>query len=103
MFKYVGDSIINASFTVQVPKPLDSRTVVNNIAELYSIPSTYAYLGMTVANIDNGNIYMLVDKSKIDQKAGWRASYESIQIIACTEADYKTWLSNTDENFNPID
>ena len=103
MFKYIGDSIINASFTVQVPKPLDSRTVVNNIAELYSIPSTYAYLGMTVANIDNGNIYMLVDKSKIDQKAGWRASYESIQIIACTEADYKTWLSNTDENFNPID
>ena len=103
MFKYIGDSIINASFTVQVPKPLDSRTVVNNIAELYSIPSTYAYPGMTVANIDNGNIYMLVDKSKIDQKAGWRASYESIQIIACTEADYKTWLSNTDENFNPID
>lgn len=103
MFKYIGDSIINASFTVQVPKPLDSRTVVNNLAELYSIPSTYAYQGMTVANIDNGNIYMLVDKSKIDQKAGWRASYESIQIIACTEADYKTWLSNTDENFNPID
>ena len=103
MFKYIGDSIINASFTVQVPKPLDSRTVVNNITELYSIPSTYAYLGMTVANIDNGNIYMLVDKAKINEKAGWRASYESIQIIACTEADYKTWLSNTDENFNPID
>ena len=103
MFKYIGDSIINASFTVQVPKPLDSRTVVNNITELYSIPSTYAYQGMTVANIDNGNIYMLVDKSKIDQKAGWKASYESIQIITCSYKEYKEWEQNTDKLFQPID
>lgn len=103
MFKYIGDSIINASFTVQVPKPLDSRTVVNNITELYSIPSTYAYQGMTVANIDNGNIYMLVDKSKIDQKAGWKASYESIQIITCSYKEYKEWEQNTDQIFQPID
>ena len=103
MFKYIGDSIINASFTVQVPKPLDSRTVVNNITELYSIPSTYAYQGMTVANIDNGNIYMLVDKSKIDQKAGWKASYESIQIITCSYQEYKELEQNTNESFQPID
>jgi len=32
---------------------------------------------------------MLVDKSKINEKAGWKASYESIQIIACTYAEYK--------------
>jgi len=70
---------------------LDNRTVVNNIYELYSIPSTYAYVGMTVANVDNGNIYMLVDKSKINQKAGWKASYESIQIIACTYNEYQSW------------
>jgi len=103
MYKYTGDSIISASLTVQVPKPLDNRTVVNNIHELYSIPPAYAYVGMTVANIDNGNIYMLVDKSKINEKAGWRASYESIQIIACTEAEYKEWKDNTDNLFQPID
>ena len=103
MYKYIGDSILSASFTVQVPKPLDNRTVVNNLQELYSIPAAYAYLGMTVANIDNGNIYMLVDKSKIYEKSGWRASYESIQIISCTYAEYKEWLANTDENFQPID
>jgi nucleoside-diphosphate-sugar epimerase len=91
MYKYIGDSILNASFTVQVPKPLDNRTVVNNLQELYSIPPAYAYLGMTVANIDNGNIYMLVDKSKIYEKGGWKASYESIQIIACTYQEYKEW------------
>lgn len=103
MFKYIGDSIINASFTVQVPKPLDSRTVVSNITELYSIPSKYAYPGMTVANIDNGNIYMLVDKSKINQKAGWKASYESIQIITCSYQEYKKLEQNTNELFQPID
>ena len=103
MYKYTGDSILNASFTVQVPKPLDNRTVVNNITELYSIPSTYAYPGMTVANIDNGNIYMLVDKSKINQKAGWKASYESIQIITCSYQEYKELEQNTNESFQPID
>ena len=103
MFKYIGDSIINASFTVQVPKPLDSRTVVSNITELYSIPSKYAYPGMTVANIDNGNIYMLVDKSKIKKKAGWKASYESIQIITCSYQEYKELEQNTNESFQPID
>ena len=103
MYKYTGDSILSASFTVQVPKPLDNRTVVNNIHELYSIPPAYAYVGMTVANIDNGNIYMLVDKSKIYEKGGWKASYESIQIIACTYQEYKEWEQNTNEHFQPID
>lgn len=103
MYKFIGDSILNASFTVQVPKPLDNRTVVANIYELYSIPPAYAYEGMTVANIDNGNIYMLVNKSKIGEKAGWKASYESIQIIACELNEYKEWKTNTDELFQPID
>lgn len=103
MYKYTGDSILNASLTVQVPKPLDNRTVVNNLQELYSIPAAYAYLGMTVANIDNGNIYMLVDKSKINQKQGWKASYESIQIITCSYQEYKEWEQNTNELFQPID
>jgi hypothetical protein len=58
---------------------------------------------MTVANIANGNIYMLVDKSKINEKAGWKASYESIQIITCTEAEYKLWQENTNEDFTPKD
>ena len=103
MYKFIGDSILNASFTVQVPKPLDNRTVVANIYELYSIPPAYAYEGMTVANIDNGNIYMLVNKSKIGEKAGWKASYESIQIIACELNEYKEWQANTNELFQPID
>ena len=102
-FKYTGDATLGVALTVETPKPLDNRTVVNNLDELYSIPEKYAYQGMTVANIDNGNIYMLVDKSKIKYKEGWKASYESIQIITCTEAEYKEWSENTTENFKPID
>lgn len=102
-YKYTGDANLGMSLTIKTPKPLDSRSVVNNLQELYTIPSNTAYQGMTVANIDNGNIYMLIDKSKINEKAGWKASYESIQIITCTEAEYKIWQENTNEDFTPKD
>ena len=102
-YKYSGDAILGVSLSVNTPKPLDSRSVVNNLTDLYSIPENTAYQGMTVANLSNGNIYMLVDKSKIKEKAGWKASYESIQIISCTEAEYKEWEANTTENYSPID
>ena len=91
-FKYTGDATLGVALTVETPKPLDNRTVVNNLDELYSIPEKYAYQGMTVANIDNGNIYMLIDKSKIKYKEGWKASYESIQIITCTGLNIKNGL-----------
>lgn len=102
-FKYTGDAALGVGLTVETAKPLDNRTVVSNLSELYSIPEKYAYQGMTVSNIDNGNIYMLLDKSKIKQKEGWKASYESIQIIQCTEAEYKQWKANTTDDFKPID
>lgn len=102
-YKYTGDALLGVSLTVNTPKPLDSRSVVDNLSQLYSIPENTAYQGMTVANIANGNIYMLVDKSKINEKAGWKASYESIQIITCTEAEYKLWQENTNEDFTPKD
>lgn len=102
-YKYQGDSILGVSLTVETPKPLDSRSVVDNIDELYSIPEKYAYLGMTVSNINDGNIYMLIDKSHISDKKGWKASYESIQIITCTQDEYKEWSANTSEDFRPID
>lgn len=102
-YKYQGDAVMYASLTINTPKPLDSRSVVDNISELYDIPPETAYPGMTVANIDNGNIYMLVDKLKINEKAGWRASYESIQIITCSQDEYDTWAKNTKEDFTPED
>lgn len=102
-YKYQGDAAIYASLTVEVPRPLDNRTVVEDIEQLYNISETSAYQGMTVANINDGNLYMLIDKNKIREKAGWKASYESIQIITCTQEEYETWADNTTEDYKPID
>ena len=102
-YKYIGDAIMYSSLTVESPKPLDARSVVEDINALYDIPENSAYQGMTVANINDGNLYMLIDKNKIKEKAGWKASYESIQIVTCTQEEYDTWAANTTEDYKPID
>lgn len=102
-FKYTGDALLGVSLNVETNKPLDIRTVVDSIEDLYTIPEQYAYEGMTVANIANGNIYMLIDKAHIGDKTGWKASYESIQIIACTQEEYEQLKQNTTEDFKPVD
>lgn len=108
-YKYTGDSVLGLSLTVNTPKPLDARTVVENTTELYSIPKDTAYKGMTVAVISNGNIYMLVGDqlnptNPVDPSVPqqWRASYEAIQIITCTQAEYIEWEKNTN-NYVAID
>lgn len=102
-YKYQGDATLGASLTVTTPRPLDTRSVVEDINALYDIDSKYAYQGMTVANINDGNLYMLIDKNKITEKAGWKASYESIQIVTCTQEEYDEWAANTTEDYKPID
>lgn len=105
-YKYTGDGILGISLNVNSPKPLDIRSVVNSTKDLYEIPKNTAYEGMTVANLADGNLYMLVDVKNIDKKAGWRASYESLQIISCTAEEYALWLDNTNiegDYFSPKD
>lgn len=102
-FKYQGDSTIGVSLTVQTSKPLDTRLVVDTRADLYSIPAKYAYNGMPVVCVADGNIYTLIDKNKIGEAVGWKASYEAIQIITCTEQEYKKWQDNTNSDFTPKD
>ena len=102
-FKYQGDSTIGVSLTVQTPKPLDTRLVVDTRADLYNIPAKYAYNGMPVVCVADGNIYTLIDKNKIGEAIGWKASYEAIQIITCTEQEYKKWQDNTNPDFTPKD
>ena len=63
--KYTGDSLLGVSFSVKTPKPLDCRTVVDTTQELYTIPAEIAYEGMSVSNLEDGYIYMLVDKTNI--------------------------------------
>ena len=89
--KYIGDSLLGVSFSVKTPKPLDCRTVVNTTQELYTIPVEIAYEGMSVSNLEDGYIYMLVDKTNITNSDGWVASYKALQLISCTEAEYTEW------------
>lgn len=98
-----GNIKITQPFEAQSDFPLDIRTIVKSSSDLYKFSPDTSYVGMTVANIADGNIYMLVDKSNITNKSGWRASYESIQIIACTKEEYELWLENTNEDFQPKD
>lgn len=102
-FKYQGDSTLGVSLTMQTPKPLDTRLVVDTRNDLYTIPARYAYNGMAVVCIADGNIYTLLDKNHITEQIGWKASYESIQIIICTEEEYKKWKANTTDDFTAID
>lgn len=101
-YAYTGDALLKASFEIMVPQPLDNRTVVNSEQELYTIPESSAYRGMTVANPDDGNIYMLVDKSKRTERAGWKSS--GISIITCSQDEYQALLENTNlDDYSPVD
>lgn len=101
--KYTGDSLLGVSFSVQTPKPLDCRTVVSTTQELYTIPVEIAYEGMSVSNLEDGYIYMLVDKTNITNSDGWVASYKALQLVSCTEAEYTEWKKNTTGQGTAID
>jgi hypothetical protein len=78
---------------------LDIRTVVGTTEDLYKIDPKVAYKGMAVANASNGYIYILMDPTRISEKSGWKASYESIQIITCTQEEYETMAANTNDDY----
>ena len=71
MKKYLGDAILRGNLDIQSDKPLDSRLIVQSSDDLYDLDPTYAYLGMPVVSIEDRNIYILIDKSKIDTSEGW--------------------------------
>ena len=56
---------------------------------------------MAVANVGDGNIYMLIDPTRITEKGGWKASYESLQIITCTQEEYEAMAANTNDDYTP--
>lgn len=96
-----GNIKITDSFEVTTGVPLDIRTVVKSTEELYKLSPDTAYVGMTVANAGDGNIYMLMDISRISEKGGWKASYESLQIVTCTQEEYEKMAENTNEDYSP--
>lgn len=72
-YLYKGDAILKGNLLVKSKKPLDSRSIVQNVDELYTIDVSTAYEGMPVVSIDNATIYLLIDESNIDNEKGWKA------------------------------
>ena len=103
MAKYTGDALMGVGLAVQTDKPLDDRLVVNTKSDIYKISADYAYEGMPVTDASTGNIYVLLDKSRIKFADGWSSSYEAINFIPCTLEEYKILQSNTTADYQPID
>lgn len=70
-YLYKGDATLKGNLSVYTNKPLDDRSVVQNITELLTINPTYAYIGMNVTCIEEKAIYMLLDKDNISSIGGW--------------------------------
>lgn len=94
-----GNIKIDKPLEVQAGVPLDIRTIVRTTEGLYKIDPKVAYEGMAVANASNGYIYILMDPTRITEKSGWKASYESIQIITCTQEEYEAMAANTNDDY----
>jgi hypothetical protein len=72
-YLYKGDAILKGNLLVKSKKPLDSRSIVQNVDELYTIDVSTAYEGMPIVSIDEATIYLLIDESNIGNKKGWKA------------------------------
>lgn len=72
-YLYKGDAILKGNLLVKSKKPLDSRSIVQNADELYTIDVSTAYEGMPIVSIDDATIYLLIDESNIDNEKGWKA------------------------------
>lgn len=100
-YLYNADQVVGMALNVSIPKPLDVRTVVESIDNLYSIPNKSAYKGMTVANTEDGNIYMLIDTDNITNKSGWKTS-GGINTIVCTYDEYQKLVDNTNPDYTAV-
>ena len=69
---FTGNIALASAIRPTGAQPLDDRTVVQSLDDLYSSLGTAVYNGMVVYVVDETSLYILVDKSKIDTPAGWK-------------------------------
>ena len=73
-YRYTGLGEMSTPLKIIANAPLDTRTVVDTTADLYQVLPEQAYRGMTISNLEDGNIYMLIDENKITTSDGWKSS-----------------------------
>ena len=93
-YLYKGDAILKGNLSIATDKPLDERSVVQNITELLTIDSTYAYNGMPVVSIDNESVYILLDKTNISSLASWKRI--GTVIVNGNEIDLSSFVTTSE-------
>lgn len=88
MKKYPGDAQLRGNLDVLSDKPLDSRLIVQNKSDLYSIDPRYAYVGMPVVCIADSAIYMLIDKTYLNFPEGWTRISGGKKQVVMEEDEY---------------
>ena len=93
-YLYKGDAILKGNLTVNTPKPLDARSVVQNATELLTIDSANAYNGMPVVSIDEAAIYILLDETNTSNLDSWKKIGNV--IIDGNEVDLSTFVTTSE-------
>ncbi len=93
-YLYKGDAILKGNLSVNTPKPLDERSIVQNTTELLTIDSNYAYNGMPVVSIDEAAIYILLDKTNISSLDSWKKIGNI--LIDGTEIDLSSFVTTAE-------
>lgn len=98
MARNKGQFVFAANFEVKAAAALDPRVAVATKAELF-VKDTwphdggdpYLYDGLVVGVVDEKSVYMLVDRSKYNEEAGWlridAGNAEQIDVIDNLESD----------------
>lgn len=93
-YLYKGDATLKGNLSVLTDKPLDKRSVVQNVTNMLTIDSTYVYNGMPVVNIDEKAIYILLDKTNISKLDSWKRI--GTVTINNNEIDLSSFVTSTE-------
>lgn len=93
-YLYKGDAILKGNLSVLTDKPLDERSIVQNVTNMLTISSTYAYNGMPIVNIDEKAIYILLDKTNISKLDSWKRI--GTVTINNNEIDLSSFVTSTE-------
>lgn len=93
-YLYKGDAILKGNLSVLTDKPLDERSIVQNVTNMLTIDSTRAYNGMPIVNIDEKAIYILLDKTNISKLDSWKRI--GTVTINNNEIDLSSFVTSTE-------
>ena len=93
-YLYKGDAILKGNLSVLTDKPLDERSIVQNVENMLTISSTSAYNGMPIVNIDEKAIYILLDKTNISKLDSWKRI--GTVTINNNEIDLSSFVTSTE-------